>query len=72
MLRERIARWREAREARAYAHAASSLLENETDAEKADQLRQELEWALVYAESVNPLTISGKEPAPGPLNPLMW
>ena len=71
-LRERIARWREARDVRAYVEAASSLLENEADVEKAEELRQEIQWPLAYAESVDPLSTQGVEPDPEPASPLLW
>ena len=55
-LKVEVARWREAHDLRAYANEALKDLGDE-DVATADggSLREELEWALAYADSIDPV-----------------
>jgi hypothetical protein len=55
-LKVEVGRWREARDLRAYANEALEDLGDE-DVATADggSLREELEWALAYADSIDPV-----------------
>jgi hypothetical protein len=55
-LRDDLARWREARDLRAQANEALAVLgERDVTTAQGRSLRDELQWALEYADSIDPL-----------------
>jgi len=62
-LRNEVATWREARDLREYAREALADL-GDGDAETADggSLREQLQWAIEYADSIDPVRANLRQP----------
>ena len=55
-LKAEVAKWREARDLRAYAEEAlADLGEDDVRTVEGESLREELQWALEYADSIDPI-----------------
>jgi hypothetical protein len=59
-LKAEVVKWREARDLRAYANEAlEDLGGDDVQTAEGGSLREELEWALEYADSIDPLRAKG-------------